>query len=146
VLRSPEWASLSANADALDAWTLRLWARRRDVGVSAVWHVLSWLLGAAEIWLALRLLGHPVSIATAVAIESLAEAIRTAAFAVPAALGVQEGGFVLLGSVFGFGPELAIALSLTKRFRELCLGIPGLVAWQLETASHAVAARMSTER
>jgi len=141
VLRSSDWASLSSRAEAMDAWIDRLYRERRDVGVSEAWHVLSWLLGASEIWLALRLLGHPVSIATAVVIESLGEALRTAAFVIPGALGVQEGGFVVLGSVFGFGPDLSIALSLTKRLRELCLGVPGLIAWQLGTASGAARAR-----
>jgi len=141
VVRSSDWASLSSRAKAMDACIDGLYRERRDIGVSGAWHVLSWLLGASEIWLALRLLGHPVSIATAVVIESLGEALRTAAFAIPGALGVQEGGFVVLGSVFGFGPDLSIALSLTKRLRELCLGVPGLIAWQLETASGAARAR-----
>ena len=132
---SPGTASLSSSADAMDAWIRRLHGERRAIAVSSVWHVLSWLLGAGEIWLALHLLGHPVPLAAAVVIESLGEAIRTAAFAVPGALGVQEGGFVLLGNAFGFGPELSIALSLTKRIRELCLGIPGLVVWRLDAAA-----------
>jgi putative membrane protein len=145
VVRSSDWASLSSHAEAMDDWIRRLYAERRDLGVSAVWHFLSWLLGAGEIWLALQLLDHPVPPATAVVIESLGEALRTAAFAIPGALGVQEGGFVLLGNVFGFGPELSIALSLTKRVRELCLGIPGLVAWQIETAAGAVSPRATVE-
>jgi putative membrane protein len=145
VVRSPEWSAVSSSAEALDVWIDRLYRDRRALFVSAVWHVLSWLLGASEIWLALRLLGQPVPLATAVVIESLAEAIRTAAFAIPAALGVQEGGFVLLGSVFGFGPELSIALSLTKRVRELCLGIPGLIVWQLDIATRTGARRAAVE-
>ena len=74
-------------------------------------------------------------------IRSAGNPSSTAAFAIPGALGVQEGGFVVLGSVFGFGPDLSIALSLTKRLRELCLGLPGLIAWQLGTASGAARAR-----
>jgi putative membrane protein len=146
VVRSSEWASLSAGAEAMDGWIGRLYSDGRAIRVSLVWHVLSWVLGASEIWLALHLLGHPVPLAAAIVLESLAEAIRTAAFAVPGALGVQEGGFVLLGNVYGFGPELSIALSLTKRFRELCLGIPGLVVWQLEGAARAGTRRATAER
>ncbi len=44
---------------------------------------------------------------------------RSAAFFVPSGLGVQEGGYVLLGAIFGLGPETALALSLAKRAREL---------------------------
>ena len=146
VVRSPDWASLSASAEAMDGWIGRLYRDRRAIRVSLVWHVLSWVLGASEIWVALHLLGHPVPLAAAIVLESLAEAIRTAAFAVPGALGVQEGGFVLLGNVYGFGPELSIALSLTKRVRELCLGIPGLIVWQVEAAARTGTRRATAER
>jgi hypothetical protein len=37
----------------------------------------------------------------------------------------------------GLGPETALALSLAKRVRELVLGIPGLIAWQLDAAALA---------
>jgi putative membrane protein len=145
MVRSQDWRSLSSSAEAMDTWIGRLYGNRRAIRVSLVWHVLSWVLGASEIWLALRLLRHPVPLATAVVLESLGEAIRTAAFAIPGALGVQEGGFVLLGNVYGFGPELSIALSLTKRVRELCLGIPGLIVWQLEAAVRTGTRRAAVE-
>ena len=60
------------------------------------------------------------------------------AFAVPGALGVQEGGYVMLGRVVGLGPETALALSLAKRVRELVLGVPGLIAWQLDAAASVI--------
>jgi hypothetical protein len=49
---------------------------------------------------------------------------------VPAAAGVREGGYVVLGGFFGLGPDVALALSLLKRGRELILGTLGLVLWQ----------------
>ena len=55
------------------------------------------------------------------------------AFFVPGALGVQEAGSALIGVSFGLGPETGLALSLVKRVRELLLGIPGLLVWQLGT-------------
>ena len=64
-------------------------------------------------------------------LESLILATRTAAFFVPGALGVQEGVLVLLGGMIGLGPEVALALSLVKRVRELVIGVPGLLAWQV---------------
>ena len=76
-------------------------------------------------------MGHPVSVAEAVVIESLLHAIRGAAFAIPGALGAQEGGLVLLCAAFGIPPEQAIALSLVKRAADLVLGVPGLVGWQM---------------
>jgi len=136
-----EWSALSSSADALDAAIRGFYADRGRLTRSSVIHFGSWLLGAGETWLALRFLGHPVGLATAIAIESLGETVRTAAFAVPGALGVQEGGFLVLGRIFGFPPEVAIALSLSKRVREVALGVPGLVAWQAQGAWALVGAR-----
>jgi uncharacterized membrane protein YbhN (UPF0104 family) len=141
VFRSSDWSSLLEGAGAMDAWIGRLYGRRRALVVSELWHVLSWVLGAGEIWLALRFLGHPVDWTTALIIESLGEAIRTVSFPIPGALGVQEGGFVLLGGLFGLTPGVSVALSLAKRVRELGLGVPGLVVWQLERATTVVARR-----
>lgn len=104
---------------------------RRGMAVGFFWHGLSWLTGASEIWLALRLLGHPVGIAEALILESLGQAVRSAAFLVPGALGVQEGGYMLLGGLVGLSPEAGLMLSLVKRVRELVLGLPALAAWQI---------------
>jgi hypothetical protein len=68
----------------------------------------------------------------AVLLESLGHVIRGIAFLIPGAYGVQEGGFVFLGSMVGLSPEIALSMSLAKRFRELVLGLPALVAWQVE--------------
>jgi len=73
------------------------------------------------------LLGHPVSWLAALLLESLGQAIRGAAFAVPGALGVQEGGYLLLAPLAGLPPDAALALSLAKRAREILLGLPGLL-------------------
>jgi hypothetical protein len=58
-------------------------------------------------------------------LESLTFALRSAAFFVPAAAGVQEGGYVL-GGALGIAPDIALALSLLKRGRELVLGAAAL--------------------
>ncbi len=102
---------------------------RRLIGASC-WHMISWLLGGAEVCLALHLLGHDVSLTAGLVIESLGQALKAAGFAVPGALGVQEGGLIVVCQLFDLSPELAIALSLMKRLREVALGVPGLVAWQ----------------
>ena len=36
-----------------------------------------------------------------------------------------------MGAAIGIGPEVALALSLIKRVRELVIGVPALLAWQL---------------
>jgi putative membrane protein len=138
VLGGPEWASISDGASSVDADILRLYADRRMLIGSACWHLLAWFLGIGEVWLALHLLGHPVDVRTALLFESLGQAIRTGAFAVPGALGIQEGGYVLVGSALGIEPGVALGLSLIRRVRELLLGIPGLASWQSSTIHQAL--------
>ena len=64
------------------------------------------------------------------AIEALVFAVRSIAFVVPGALGVQEGAYLLIAPLFGLDPQAAIALSLLKRARDVTIGLPALVAWQ----------------
>lgn len=95
-----------------------------------LWELAGMTLGAFENWWALRLLGHAVSPAEALALEAATQALRHLFFMVPGSLGVQEAALLLFGSVFGLPPDLAIALSLAKRLRELLLGLPSLLSWQ----------------
>ncbi len=128
-----DWGSYSDNAAALDAAILTLYSRRWVLLRAAAWRLLGWIAGTGEVWLALYFLGSPVSISDAFLLESLSQAMRAAAFMIPGALGIQEGGLVILGAIVGLGPEAALALSLCKRVREVLLGIPGLLAWQAYT-------------
>ena len=137
ILGGPEWASFADRATTMDADVLRLYGDRRALIVSGCWHLLAWFVGIAEVWFALYLLGHPVDVRTALLFESLGQAIRTGAFAIPGALGVQEGGYVLVGSALGIDPGVALGLSLVRRVRELLLGIPGLATWQASTIRRA---------
>jgi hypothetical protein len=86
--------------------------------------------GSFEIWFVLRLFGHPIDVTAAVILESMVQAMRHLAFAVPAGLGIQEAGLVLFGHAFGVSSELALAVSLAKRIREVLCGLPPLLSWQ----------------
>jgi uncharacterized membrane protein YbhN (UPF0104 family) len=88
-------------------------------------------LGSLEIWLAFWLLGHPVGPIEAVILESLGQGLRSAGFALPGGLGAQEGGIVAGALMLGIAPDLALAVALLKRAREMGYGVPGLVAWAL---------------
>jgi len=57
-------------------------------------------------------------------------ALRSIAAFVPAAIGVQEAGYVILAPLFGVPAELGLAVSLLKRAREIVLGVPALIYWQ----------------
>jgi putative membrane protein len=108
----------------------KIYRHRRRVLAGTALHLAGWFIGAAEAWVALWFIGHPLPILDALTLESLAFALRTAAFAIPSRLGVQEGGYILLGALFGLSPEVALALSLLKRAREIITGVPCLIIWQ----------------
>ena len=129
--KSPAWDSLVQGGESLDQAIRLVYARRYAIAGCSFFWVSSWLIACGEVWIALRALGLRPSFATAVILESAALAIRGAAFLVPGAVGVQEGGYVLLGNLLGISGEIALALSLLRRARELALGIPGLIVWQL---------------
>lgn len=137
ILGGPEWVPFSDGATTMDGEVLRLYGERRVVLASGCWHMLAWFVGIAEVWYALHLLGHPVDLRTALLFESLGQAIRTGAFAVPGALGIQEGGYVLVGGALGIEPGVALGLSLVRRVRELLLGLPGLASWQASAIRRA---------
>lgn len=99
--------------------------------VCLVVHVACWFGAAGGTWLILDFIGHPLPFWSVVAIESLLFAIRNAAFVVPSGLGVQEGGYALLGPLFGLPAEVALALSLLKRARDIVIGVPVLLIWQV---------------
>jgi len=106
-----------------------IYADRPAIAAAFSLHELAWLLGALETWFALWLMGMPVNVPAALILESLTQALRAAAFPVPSGLGVQEGGFIALGALFGIPPEAALALSFVKRVPDLAIGLPGLLAW-----------------
>ena len=93
-------------------------------------HTLSWVLGAVEIAGVLWLLGHPVSLADALVIEALAQALRNVGFLLPGALAVQEGAIIGAAALVGVPPGAALAVALIRRSREVVFSSPGLIAWQ----------------
>jgi putative membrane protein len=122
-----DWTLWVSRAEAIDLAVQAIYGRGGGVAASFFFSLLGWLVGTGEVYLVLVLIGHPVSWLTALVLESLGQAIRGAAFAIPGALGVQEGGYLLLASLAGLSPQAALALSLAKRAREILLGLPGLL-------------------
>jgi len=117
-----------AVGDVLD----QIYTRRGRVALSIVLHLGGWIASSATSWLALRLMGAEVDLWTVVAVESLMFAIRNIGFALPGGLGVQEGAYWLLAPLMGVAPADALALSLLKRARDLVVGAPVLLLWQVQ--------------
>ncbi len=92
---------------------------------------LSWLLHSVEVYLMFWLLGHPISWGLALCLDSLAMLFTALGFFIPAAMGVQEGGNILLALGFNLGFTLGAAFSILRRIREafwLSLGL--IVVWR----------------
>ena len=136
---SQKLSGLTAQAQAIDAAVHETYTRNGPVAMSFLASLLGWLIGAGEVYLILFYMGHPVNWVMALLLESLGQAVRGAAFAVPGALGVQETGYVLLAPLAGLTPDVALALSLAKRVRELLLGLPGLLYLRLAGRSRRAA-------
>ncbi|AGH49571.1 hypothetical protein G432_09230 [Sphingomonas sp. MM-1] len=117
--------------DAVVAELTRYYRVRRAILASFFFNLLAWAGSAASAWLTLRLMGEHQTIWHIIALESLIFALRSAAFVVPGAIGIQEAGYILLGPIFGIGPEAAVALSLVKRARDIAIGVPALLIWQM---------------
>lgn len=100
-------------------------------------HLAGWISNGLEAWVTLHLMGVPIGLAETLIIDSMLYGLRSAAFFVPNAIGVQEGGYVMLGGMFGLPPDMAMALSLIRRGRDLVIGVPSLFAWQLAEGRRA---------
>jgi putative membrane protein len=122
-----DWSQWLTQAQAIDVAVDGTYRRNAAVTASFLLSLVGWVVGTGEVYLIAVFLGTPVSWLSALLLESLGQAIRGAGFAIPGALGVQEGGYLLLGPLAGLHPEAALALSLAKRARELLLGLPGLL-------------------
>ena len=116
---------------------LRRTYRSSRVWPSCLMHFLAWIVSAIEAWIALRIMGAHLDFTVVLTMESLLYAMRGLAFLVPSAIGIQEGVYVVLGTALGVPPGLALGLSLMKRGRDLILGIPALLSWQvIESKRH----------
>ncbi len=118
-------------------WSLSLNAALRSqfqaplrLCAAALYQFASTLVGTLEVWLILRWVDEPVSLAAAIALEAAAQVVRHIIFFVPAGLGAQEAALLGVATLLGIPPETALALSLAKRMREILFGLPALAAWQ----------------
>ncbi|HSY08476.1 MAG TPA: flippase-like domain-containing protein [Steroidobacteraceae bacterium] len=136
-----DWSQLMSQAEAIDLEVQLTYRRPGVVAASFILSLIGWVVGTGEVYLIVLLFGQPVTWRDALLLESLGQAIRGAAFAIPGALGVQEGGYLLLAPLAGLPPDTGLALSLAKRARELLLGLPGLLYLHLAERAGAAAAR-----
>ena len=116
--------SLQAELGLIYGHTLRL-------AIGFCVHLLGWLGTGVAGWIAYRVIGVPIDFDDALAIEALLAAAAALAFLVPVNAGVQEAGYAGLGAIFGVPPELSLGVSLIRRARDLAVGVPILLLWQV---------------
>jgi putative membrane protein len=107
-----------------------IWRNHRGLSASLFVHTVTVFFGAVEVWIAFYFMGHPVSVAAAIAIESIGQGGKAAAFMLPGGIGVQDGTLIAAATIFGVPVEVALAMALIKRVPDLVLGIPSLLLWQ----------------
>ena len=79
----------------------------------------NWVIGALELYVTLWFLGHPVTFSEAWIIEAIAQLVRSGAFFIPGALGVQEGAFMIVIEAMTGRGVLGLAVAMIRRFREI---------------------------
>jgi len=121
---------LHAGGAALDAHLTGFYRdRQRAFAGSVAWHVTGQLVGLLQLAFILRALAAPTPLATCLAIEAFALVLDSAAFLVPARIGVQEAGRVLVFTTFGFSAATGLTVAVIVRLNQLIVAAIGLAAF-----------------
>jgi len=131
LVKSKEWSSLVQSGEMLDRTVRETYALRSGVAACCMVTMISLIISSGEIFIALSALGIHATFLNALILQSMAMTVKNAAFAVPGQLGVQETGYLVIGNLLGIPGETAFAISLLARFRDLLVGIPALLFWQV---------------
>jgi 1L-myo-inositol 1-phosphate cytidylyltransferase len=100
--------------------------------LAALLHLVSRFLGAAEIFIIMRVLGSPATFLQAVFIAAGVSIVNTAFFVVPGHVGVMESAHAVILQSLGFGAGLGLGLGVIRRVRKLATMAVGLVLFSLE--------------
>jgi hypothetical protein len=110
---------------------------RRAFWASTGLFALAWALGSLEVLIIFYFLGLPLSLPTAVTVETLSIFLDLVLFFMPAKLGTQEGGKVLIFLSLGLPPVAGLSFGLIRRVRELTWAGVGLICLSTMPASPA---------
>ena len=123
--------NLDGQFSAVQECLADIYARPWRVALALALHLGAWLGTGVASFIAFRLLGSQIAFTDALGIEALLHAVLAAAILVPGYAGVQEAAYAGVAPLFGQPAELALAVSLLRRARDVALGVPILLAWQL---------------
>lgn len=106
-------------------------------------YLAGWLADAVEIYVVCHVLGLPLDWTEALAIESFISVAKAIGFFVPASLGVQESGVVLLFHIFALPATVGATYAILRRGRELIyVLIGGTLLYTEESSFKALAGLM----
>jgi putative membrane protein len=128
-----------ADADAVGRQGLALqnalsaiYARPSRVALGTALHLAAWFGTGVASWIAFRVLGaQNIDFMTALGIEALLHAVLATAVLVPGYAGVQEAAYAAVGALFGQPATISLGVSLLRRARDVALGVPILLIWQV---------------
>ncbi len=121
---------------ALDQAVLAFYSRSRAAFLlSTAAFLAGWMVEAVEVYLILGYLGATIDPLAAISIDALSTFIRGATFVVPASVGAQEAGSLMLVTAFGHSDVIAMTFALLRRIREVAWIAIGLVCLMLLKAA-----------
>ena len=110
------------------SWLRDFFVRQpRRFAVSTLFFFLGYAWGTVEAYWICRFLGVPVSVGTAIAIETLSAMLDSILFMVPAKVGTQEGGKTAIFATLGLSPTAGLAFGIVRHVRELVWAAVGLL-------------------
>jgi len=134
LIKTDSWEGIAANANKVDENIKLIYMNRRRVLLATLVKTAGYMLQTGELWLACQLLAIPLNLFDALLLKSLTSTISDIAFIIPNGYGIQEGAYIMVGALLGIKPELALAVSVAIRVREVTLDPAGLLVWhQVET-------------
>jgi uncharacterized protein (TIRG00374 family) len=103
--------------------------RPADFFISVGWHLAGFGVGMIQMFLFLRWLGLDADIVDALAIESFSVLLQLALFLVPASIGVQEGGKMLIFNGLGLPAATGLTVGIAVRLNQIVGIALGMAAY-----------------
>ena len=91
----------------------------RRFGWSCLWSFLGWSAGVVEVWALLNILGISQEVSIVLLIQVWSVIVTRLTTFIPANLGTQEAGSVMVFAFFGLSPESAMAFAVLRRLRQM---------------------------
>lgn len=119
---------LKASAAEADAELLHFYkTQKARMALSCFCYLIAWAMGPVEIYILLRLLGHPGTVQIALLVEAMGLLIERATFMIPGKLVSQEGGKALILAMLGYPAGLGFVVGFLRRIKEMVWVLFGLV-------------------